>query len=87
MEMSIETKATRGRRPAGLSLEGKAEKVSEYPKITLTIKRQTKAKLEAASMLKGLPAWRIVDEAVNTFVSKLPAADREAIESMVQRMA
>jgi hypothetical protein len=69
-----------------LSAEGKPEKVSEYPKMTLSMPRRTKARLEAVSMLKGLPAWRIVDEAVTAFVAGLPTEDRSAIEALVRRM-
>ena len=69
-----------------MGADGTPEKTSLYPKTTLSMPRQTKARLEAVSTMKGLPAWRIVDEAITLFVARLPAEDRNVIEAMVKRM-
>lgn len=76
----------RGRRPAGVSEEGKPEKVSEYPKLTVSMKPGTKARLEAYSTLSRQPAWRIVEDALKHYLETIPADDKWAVEGMVKRM-
>lgn len=78
--------AKRGRRPSGVSPEGKPEKTSEYPKLTIAMRPDSKARLDAVSTLVNLPAWRIVDAALDRYLEALPVEDRNAIDSMVNRM-
>jgi hypothetical protein len=76
----------RGRRPSGVSADGKPQKTSEYPKLTIAMRPEVKARLEAASTLTKLPAWRIVDAALDHYLNAMPVEDRKAIDSMVSRM-
>lgn len=84
--MALKTKRTRGRPPAGTGEDGKPQLVSRYPKLTISMKPATKARLEAASTLSRLPAWRIVDEALGRYMETVSPEDRKAIESMARRM-
>jgi predicted DNA-binding protein len=84
--MEVEQKRKRGRVPAGVGADGKPEMVSRYPKLSISMKPETKARLEAASTLTGLPAWRIIDQAVGTYLESVSPEDRKAIEGMARRM-
>jgi hypothetical protein len=72
-----ETRRSRGEKP-GL--------VSRFPKLTITMKPATKARLEAYSTLSGQPAWRIVDDAVRQLLETIPAEDKFAVEGMAKRI-
>ena len=76
----------RGRPPAGRSDSGSPELVSKYPKLTISMKPDTKARLEAYSTLTRRPSWRIVDEALRDFLENIPADDKWAVEGMAKRM-
>ncbi len=75
-----------GRRPTGVSASGKPELVSNYPKLTISMKPASKARLEALSALTRQPAWRIVDEALKQYMETIPADDKWAIEGMAKRI-
>ena len=75
-----------GRIPVGVSADGKPELVSQYPKLTISMKPSMKAKLEAVSTLTRLPAWRIVDEALTTYLETVGPEDRKAVENMARRI-
>lgn len=62
------------------------ELVSKLPKLTVTMKPSTKARLEAYSTLSRQPAWRIVDEAVRQMLDAIPAEDKYAVEGMAKRI-
>lgn len=78
--------AKRGRRPSGVSPEGKPEKTSEYPKLTIAMRPEAKARLDAVSTLLKLPAWRILDAALDRYLEAMPVEDRRIIDSMATRM-
>ncbi len=75
-----------GRPPAGVGENGKPERVSKYPKLTVSMKPATKARLEAYSTLTRQPAWRIIEAALNHYLESIPADDKWAVEGMVKRM-
>jgi hypothetical protein len=74
-----------GRPPAGTAADGKPEKTSEYPKLTVSIRPTTKAKLNAVTTLEGKPAWKIVEDGILLYVEKMPAGDRQMVESIAKR--
>ena len=65
---------------------GERETVSRLPKMTISMKRSTKARLEAYSTLSEMPAWKIVDEALKQFMETIPADDKWAVEGMAKRI-
>jgi hypothetical protein len=60
--------------------------VSRLPKMTISMKPPTKARLEAYSTLSRMPAWKIVDEALKQFLETIPAEDKWAVEGMAKRI-
>ena len=75
-----------GRRPTGVTADGKPELVSNYPKLTISMKPASKARLEALSALTRQPAWRIIDEALKQYMNTIAAEDKWAIEGMAKRI-
>jgi hypothetical protein len=69
-----------------MAKDGTPEMVSRYPRLTLTMTPATRARLEAASMLTRQSAWKVVEEALVSFVERLPPEDRKAIESLARRI-
>ena len=60
--------------------------VSRYPKLTISMKPTTKARLEAFSTLSGRAAWRIIDEALQRHMETISAEDKWAVEGMARRI-
>jgi hypothetical protein len=57
-------------------------KSSEYPTLTISMKPDTKARLESAREVCQVPAWRIVDEALTEYFNALPLKSRQAVHSL-----
>ncbi len=76
-----------GRPPAGGGKDGEPERVSDFPKLTITIRPITRARLNAASTVESRPAWQIVDEGVNLYIAALPPKDRKMVEDITRRTA
>jgi predicted DNA-binding protein len=72
-----------GRPPIGR----KGEKVSDYPQVMIRLPQETKDVLEALSGLTGTPVWRLIDQAVDTYVRQLSDAERKLLASVRQRRA
>lgn len=64
---NIPRKRKPGRPPSDAGPNGKPRKSSEYPKMLLILRPETKELLEKLSQVSRRPAWRIVDEAVTKF--------------------
>lgn len=71
-----------GRPPAGEH----GEMVSEYPKLTISMKADTKARLEALRSITREPAWKIIDTALDEYFKGLPSKDRKALETVAVRV-
>ena len=72
-----------GRPPVGR----KGEKVSDYPQVMIRLPQDTKDVLEALSGLTGTPIWRLIDQAVDTYVKQLSDSERKLLGSVRQRRA
>jgi predicted DNA-binding protein len=72
-----------GRPPIGR----RGEKVSDYPQVMIRLPHETKDVLEALSGLTGTPVWRLIDQAVDTYVRQLSDAERKLLTSVRQRRA
>jgi len=48
-----------GRPLASLGRSGEPAKISDYPRLSLTVRPITKAKLEAVTTLEKRPGWKI----------------------------
>lgn len=56
------------------------------PKLRISMRAETKAKLEAMSTLTQQPVWRVVDDALNSIFEQLAPKDRLAIDTMAKRI-
>jgi predicted DNA-binding protein len=83
MDRSRPKAARLGRPPVGR----KGEKVSDYPQVMIRLPQETKDVLEALSGLTGTPVWRLIDQAVDTYVKQLSDAERKLLASVRQRRA
>jgi hypothetical protein len=83
--MRSKTTPKMGRPPAGTAPDGKPEKTSEYPKLTVSIRPATKAKLDAVVAIEKKPAWRIVEDGIGLYVDEMPAEDRRMVDAIARR--
>ena len=77
------TRRRAGRPPAGAK-EG--EKVKDYPQLSIRVPSEMKARLNALSAVTGLAQWRVIVEAIDCFVSDLPAPDRDLVDGLSARL-
>jgi hypothetical protein len=63
-----------GRRPAGIR---SGEKVSEYRRFTVRLPDDVRAELDAAAGALRRPAWRVLVDAVRSYVGTGPALSDE----------
>jgi hypothetical protein len=73
-----------GRPPKGLG-KGEPERFSDYPKLAVTVRPITRARLNAAATIEHRAAWQIVDDSVNQYVEPMPDKDRDAVENLAKR--
>lgn len=83
MRSKTDTKV--GRPPAGAGADGKPEKTSLYPKLTVSIRQATKARLDAVTAIEKKPAWRIVEEGITLYVGEMPPEDRRMVDAIALR--
>jgi predicted DNA-binding protein len=81
--MASQTKRKRGRPPSG----NQGEKVSNYPQMTIRLPLETRAKLNTLSLLLATPMWRVVDQAIDAYVSRLPVEDQKILGPLVERLS
>jgi predicted DNA-binding protein len=81
--MASQAKRKRGRPPAGHG----GDKVSSYPQMTIRLPLETRAKLNTLSLLLNAPIWRIVDQAIDVYVTHLPKEDQAVLGPLVERLA
>ena len=85
--MRSKTAPKMGRPPAATAADGKPEKTSLYPKLTISIRPTTKAKLDAVSAIEKKPAWKIVEDGIGLYVDGMPAEDRRMVDAIARRSA
>jgi predicted DNA-binding protein len=72
-----------GRPPAGAKV---GERVKDYPQLSVRVPAEMKARLNALSAVTGLAQWRVIVEAIDCFVSDLPANDRALVNGLSERL-
>jgi len=75
-----------GRPPGGKGSHGEPERIRDYPKLALTIRPATKAKLDAVAVIEGRPAWRVVEDGIDAYIGNMPPEDRKAVQAVVERI-
>jgi hypothetical protein len=71
-----------GRPPSGPT----GERVSEYATLTVRLPADTRQQLHGLSVLKRVPVWRLVDQAVTALVATLPADERRLMAQLAAKM-
>lgn len=72
-----------GRPPAGAKA---GERVKDYPQLSVRVPAEMKARLNALSAVTGLAQWRVIVEAIDCFLSDLPANDRALVNGLSERL-
>lgn len=81
----MESPRKMGRPPQGsLGTDGE-ERIRDYPKLAITVRPGTRAKLNAAAAVEQRSSWKIVDDAINQYVDRLPASDRKMVDAIAAR--
>jgi hypothetical protein len=71
-----------GRPPAGARV---GEKVKDYPQLGLRLPAEAKAKLQALSVVRSRPQWRLLSDAIDAYMRVLPAGERRLVQQFVTR--
>lgn len=69
-------KRSAGRPPEGLGKKGEPSRISEYPRLSVTIRPHVKARLAAVAELQDRPAWLVVEDALAAYFASLPEAEK-----------
>jgi predicted NAD/FAD-binding protein len=83
--MEHKPKKRMGRPPTGSGTQGEPDRISDYPKLAVTVRPATRARLNAAATIENRPAWQIVDDGVNQYVDRMAEKDRRAVENLAKR--
>jgi len=70
-----------GRKPSGAD----GAKVSEYPAVMVRLPAATVANLKALAIVRGVPQWQIVDEAISAYVGAVRGDDAEDMRRFAKR--
>ena len=71
-----------GRPPAG-ARDG--EKVKDYPKLSVRLPGDVKARLQALSLISSRPQWRIISEAIDCYLRDRSESERRMVEELAGR--
>lgn len=81
------SKATTRRPGPGRPPSGPAgERVSQFPSLTVRIPPATRQQLHGLSVLKRVPVWQLVDQAVTALIATLPAEERKLLTQFAATM-
>src|SRR5262245_21456928 len=72
----------KGRPPAG---KRPGERSSEYPRFALRVPSLTRNRLLALAELSGRPQWRVLSDAVDSFIKQLPDDQRSLVFGLLDR--
>jgi predicted DNA-binding protein len=71
-----------GRPPAG-AREG--ERVKDYPQLSIRVPAGVKATLQALSVVRSRPQWRLIVEAIDCYLRDRPEDERRVVEELSRR--
>lgn len=72
-----------GRPPAG-AREG--EKVKDYPQLSIRLPEDVKARLQAMSIVRRRAQWRLISEAIASYLGEWSDDDRHQVEHHTTRL-
>jgi predicted DNA-binding protein len=59
--------------------------VKDYPQLSIRLPMDVKARLHALSLLSAKPQWRLVSEAVDCYLRRLPESDQQLVGDLLGR--
>lgn len=71
-----------GRPPAG-AREG--ERVKDYPQLSIRVPAEVKATLNALSLVRSRPQWRVIVDAIDCYLRDRPEDERRSVEELLNR--
>jgi CheY-like chemotaxis protein len=75
-------KARRGRPAAGIN---PGERVSDYPQLSVRVPQSTVDTLHAVCSVTGEPQWRVLADAVNRYIARMPEDRRKLLQGLLER--
>jgi predicted DNA-binding protein len=73
-----------GRPPAGARA---GERVKDYPQLSVRVPPEMKVRLEALSLVRATPQWRVISDAILCYFKDLPTAERHQVERVIRDKA
>ena len=80
--MTAKRKGKPGRPPAG---RRPGERVSEYPRLAVRVPSATLERIVALADANGIPQWRVLADAVDVYIERLPAEQRALLARMLEQ--
>lgn len=74
-------KRRHGRPPAG---KNPGERVTEYPRFALRLPVTTHQRIQALAKASRLPQWRVLCDAIDTYIAQLPDEQRVLVSRLLQ---
>ena len=71
-----------GRPSSGGGKNGEPERVADWPKLALSVRPLTRAKLNACASVEHRSSWKILEDALTQYLERLPPADRKMVEKL-----
>lgn len=71
-----------GRPPAGARA---GERVKDYPQLSIRVPVEVKAKLQALSVVRSRPQWRLIVEAIDCYLRERPDDERRLVNGLLNR--
>ena len=71
-----------GRPPAG-ARDG--EKVTDYPQLSIRLPAETRATLQALSLIEARPQWRVISDAIDCYTKGRSESERRLVAELAGR--
>jgi hypothetical protein len=85
VHLCVVKKQHAGRPAQGSIKDDGQERIRDYPKLAITVRPDTRAKLNAVAAVEQRSSWKIVDDAINQYVSRLSPSDRKMVDTIAAR--
>ena len=70
-----------GRPPAGARA---GECVRDYPQVSVRVPPEIKVRLEALSLVRATPQWRVINDAILCYFRDLSRSERRQVECVIR---
>jgi predicted DNA-binding protein len=82
MPKAVKIRRPIGRPPAGARA---GEKVKDYPQLSIRVPAETKLKVQAMSLVKAQPQWRLISDAIEKYFRQQSPEDQRLVEDLLRR--